>query len=78
MFAPIHGSAPDITGKGIANPFAAIWSGSQMFDFFGYEDIALWILNAIEKVLEEKLVLTPDLGGNLSASVGNRVVEKVK
>jgi len=39
----------------------------QMFDFFGYEDIALWILNAIEKVLEEKLVLTPDLGGNLSA-----------
>lgn len=76
MFEPIHGSAPDIAGKGFANPLAAIWSVSQMFDFFGYEDIGQSILNTIEKVLEEKAVLTPDLGGNASTTeVGNRVVE---
>ena len=38
MFEPIHGSAPDIAGKGIANPLAAIWSASQMLDFFGYKE----------------------------------------
>lgn len=78
MFEPIHGSAPDIAGKGIANPLAAIWSASQMFDFFGYEDIGCQILLAIEKILEEKDQLTPDLGGNASTSnVGNLVIEKL-
>ncbi|MBE1555531.1 tartrate dehydrogenase [Sporosarcina limicola] len=78
MFEPIHGSAPDIAGKGIANPLAALWSASQMFDFFGYEDIGEQLLVAIEKVLEEKTVLTPDLGGNSSTTeIGDRVVELV-
>jgi len=76
MFEPIHGSAPDIAGKGIANPLAAIWSVSQLFDFLGYEEIGKKILKAIEKVMEEGTVLTPDLGGSSStAEVGNRVVE---
>ena len=76
MFEPIHGSAPDIAGKGIANPLAAIWSASQMFDFFGFEDIGKQILLAIEKTLEEGSVLTPDLGGYASTSeVGARVAE---
>lgn len=76
MFEPIHGSAPDIAGKGIANPLAAIWSASQLFDFLGFDDLGENLLSSIEKVLEEKRVLTPDLGGSASTSqVGTRVAE---
>lgn len=76
MFEPIHGSAPDIAGQGIANPLATVWSASQMFDFFGFEDISSQLLVAIEKILEEQAVLTPDLGGSASTSaVGDRVIE---
>lgn len=76
MFEPVHGSAPDIAEQGISNPLAAIWSASQMFDFFGYEDIGQSLLLAIEKVMEEKSVVTPDLGGSASTSeVGDRVSE---
>ncbi|MBR1858945.1 MAG: tartrate dehydrogenase [Selenomonadaceae bacterium] len=63
MFEPIHGSAPDIAGKGLANPLAAIWSISQMLEFFGYEEWAKKIVSAIETLLVEKKTLTPDLGG---------------
>lgn len=63
MFEPIHGSAPDIAGKGLANPLAAIWSVSQMLDFFGREDWGAKVLAAIETLLTEQKVLTPDLGG---------------
>lgn len=76
MFEPIHGSAPDIAGQGIANPLAAVWSASQMFDFFGYEDIGKRLLNAIEELLETQSVLTPDLGGTATTSeVGDAVVD---
>ncbi|MCG5252237.1 tartrate dehydrogenase [Brevibacillus agri] len=76
MFEPIHGSAPDIAGKGIANPLAAIWSASQMLEFFGYEELAGSVLKAIEQVMVEGAVLTPDMGGKASTSeVGDRVVE---
>lgn len=76
MFEPIHGSAPDIAGKGIANPLAAIWSASQMLDFFGYEEWANLVLNAIEKIMVEKEVLTPDMDGTSSTSeVGDRIVQ---
>lgn len=64
MFEPIHGSAPDIAGKGIANPIAAIWSAGMMLDFFGREDLGAAVLRAIEDVLAEGKVRTPDLGGN--------------
>ncbi|MBR2764387.1 MAG: tartrate dehydrogenase [Blautia sp.] len=63
MFEPIHGSAPDIAGKGTANPLAAIWSASQLLDFFGYEDWGARIIQAIEKLLISKEALTPDQGG---------------
>jgi tartrate dehydrogenase/decarboxylase/D-malate dehydrogenase len=63
MFEPIHGSAPDIAGKGLANPLAAIWSVSQMLDFFGQEAWGTKVINAIETLLQEKKTLTPDLGG---------------
>ncbi|HLR91899.1 MAG TPA: tartrate dehydrogenase [Atopostipes sp.] len=76
MFEPVHGSAPDIAGKGIANPLAAIWSVSQMFDFFGYETRGKEIVQAIEKVMVEGKVLTPDSGGTAKTNeVGDRVVE---
>ncbi|WP_349305475.1 tartrate dehydrogenase [Bacillus sp. FJAT-50079] len=76
MFEPIHGSAPDISGHGIANPLASIWSASQMFDHFGFEDIGKQLLLAIEMLMEEKSVLTPDLGGTATTSqVGDRVAE---
>ncbi|MCZ8512744.1 tartrate dehydrogenase [Paenibacillus filicis] len=75
MFEPIHGSAPDIAGRGIANPLAAIWSVSQMLDFFGYPDWAEAVLRAIEQVLTDRDTLTPDLGGTAAtAEVGDRVV----
>ena len=75
MFEPIHGSAPDIAGKGVADPLASIWAASQMLDFFGHEDWGKRVLDAVEAVLEDGSCLTPDLGGTASTSqVGDRVV----
>jgi len=79
MFEPIHGSAPDIAGKGIANPLASIWSASQILDFFGYEDLGLKVLKAIEQLLVEKTTLTPDVGGNAATSeVGDAIMAILK
>ena len=76
MFEPIHGSAPDIAGTGAANPLAAIWSASQLLDFFGYEDWGAKIIRAIEKVLSEPAHLTPDQGGTaVTSQCGDRVAE---
>ena len=75
MFEPIHGSAPDIAGKGLANPLATIWSASQMLDFFGHAQEAKLLLDIIERLLVEKKTLTPDLGGTATtAQVGDAVV----
>ena len=63
MFEPVHGSAPDIAGKGIANPLAAIWSGALMMEFLGHKDAAEAIVAAIEATTADGTVLTPDLGG---------------
>ncbi|MBQ3970716.1 MAG: tartrate dehydrogenase, partial [Selenomonadaceae bacterium] len=76
MFEPIHGSAPDIAGKGLANPLAAIWSVSQMLDFFGHEDWGRRVIDAIETLLVEKKTLTPDLGGRAKTSdIGDAILE---
>lgn len=75
MFEPIHGSAPDIAGKGIANPLASIWSVSQMLDFFGHENWGSRVLKAIEQVMVEKKALTPDMDGQAKTNeVGDEVV----
>ena len=66
MFEPIHGSAPDIAGKGIADPLAAIWSASQLLDFFGKEEWGARILRAIEQLLAEGTCVTVDQGGTAS------------
>ena len=79
MFEPIHGSAPDIAGRGMANPLAAVWSASQMLDFFGHEDWGKKLLSAIETALTGARTLTPDLGGTAStAQVGDEVVRILK
>ena len=79
MFEPIHGSAPDIAGKEIANPLASIWSVSQMLDFFGHEDWGERVLRAIEALMVEGKTLTRDLGGNAKTSeVGSAVIEILK
>jgi tartrate dehydrogenase/decarboxylase/D-malate dehydrogenase len=63
MFEPIHGSAPDIAGKGIANPYGTIWSAALMLGHLGEEDAAAGIMKAIDKSTTEG-ILPSDLGGN--------------
>ena len=63
MFEPIHGSAPDIAGKGIANPVAQIWTGAMLLEHLGHQDAADAVVRAIEKLVEEGKTVTRDLGG---------------
>jgi tartrate dehydrogenase/decarboxylase/D-malate dehydrogenase len=65
MFEPVHGSAPDIAGQGIANPIGAIWSASLMLEHLGLENEAARVMRAIEATTAS-MVLTPDLGGTAS------------
>jgi tartrate dehydrogenase/decarboxylase/D-malate dehydrogenase len=62
MFEPIHGSAFDITGKGIANPVATFWTASQMLDHLGEETSSQRLMTAVERVCDAGIV-TPDVGG---------------
>jgi tartrate dehydrogenase/decarboxylase/D-malate dehydrogenase len=64
MFEPVHGTAPDILGKGIANPMATLFSASMMLDHLGEPAAASAIHNAIVKTLASRQAHTPDLGGN--------------
>jgi len=64
MFEPVHGSAPDIAGQGIANPIGTIWAGAMMLQHLGHPDAHDTIMSAIEKTLREKTCLTPDMGGH--------------
>jgi tartrate dehydrogenase/decarboxylase/D-malate dehydrogenase len=68
MFEPVHGSAPDIAGKGIANPLAAIFSGAMMLDYLGLPEAAARMERAVEGVLAEGSALTADLGGRSSTA----------
>jgi tartrate dehydrogenase/decarboxylase/D-malate dehydrogenase len=69
LFEPVHGSAPDIAGKGVANPIGQIWSGALMLDFLGHKAAADAIVAAIEKILADKdSPRTPDLGGKASTT----------
>ena len=77
MFEPVHGSAPDIAGQGIANPIGQIWSGAMMLEHLGEQDAARAILKAIEKVMESG-PKTRDIGGSAStAEVGKAIADLV-
>jgi tartrate dehydrogenase/decarboxylase/D-malate dehydrogenase len=77
MFEPVHGSAPDIAGKGIANPIGQIWSGAMMLDHLGFPEAGAAIVSAIETVLV-KGPRTRDIGGTAStADVGKAIAEAV-
>ena len=76
MFEPVHGSAPDIAGKGIANPIGQIWSGAMMLEHLGHEDAAAAVMAAIERVLATSPVRTPDMGGTASTEeLGQAIVD---
>jgi tartrate dehydrogenase/decarboxylase / D-malate dehydrogenase len=78
IFEPVHGSAPDIAGKRIANPIATIWSGALMLEHLGHADAAAEIVRAIEQVIIEG-PHTPDMKGKASTSeVGAAVAEAVR
>jgi tartrate dehydrogenase/decarboxylase/D-malate dehydrogenase len=66
LFEPVHGSAPDISGKGIANPVAQIWSGAMMLEHLGEKQAAHAVEQAIFKVIAASSVRTRDIGGNAS------------
>jgi tartrate dehydrogenase/decarboxylase/D-malate dehydrogenase len=76
LFEPVHGSAPDIAGHGIANPIGQIWCGALMLDFLGHRDAHDAVLKAIEKVLDPKsgAPRTPDIGGRASTSDVGRAI----
>ena len=80
LFEPVHGSAPDIAGKGIANPIGQIWSGALMLDFLGHRDAHDAMLAAIEAVLADPAApRTPDLGGTAgTADVGRAIAQAIE
>jgi tartrate dehydrogenase/decarboxylase / D-malate dehydrogenase len=79
MFEPVHGSAPDIFGKGIANPIAMIWCGAMMIEFLGENSGADLIMDALKSVTAEGKTLTPDLGGAAGTrDVTDAIVAKIR
>jgi tartrate dehydrogenase/decarboxylase/D-malate dehydrogenase len=81
LFEPVHGSAPDIAGKGIANPIGQIWCGALMLDFLGYRAAHDAVMNAIEAVLQpgSGAPRTADLGGTASTTdVGRAIAQAIK
>ena len=78
MFEPVHGSAPDIAGQGIANPLAAVLSAAMMLEQLKLEQAAKSINDGVKKLLANHGPRTPDLGGNATtAEVGAAVVESI-
>ncbi len=74
LFEPVHGSAPDIAGQGIANPVGTIWAGSMLLEHIGEPGAAAAVISAIERVLSEPELRTPDLGGAAATEACGRAV----
>lgn len=78
MFEPVHGSAPDIAGSGLANPIATIWSGAMMLDYLGEQVAARSLMEAMSRVTADIARLTPDSGGSATTlAVGQHVAEEL-
>ena len=74
----MHGSAPDIAGQGICNPIGQIWSGAMMLEHLGHGDAACAVETAIEAVLADPAVLTPDMGGKANTvALGKTIAHAV-
>lgn len=76
LFEPVHGSAPDIAGQGIANPIAQIWSAAMMLEHLGEEEAAAAILSAIEATLVDKSLCTRDVGGTADTRTAGEAIAK--
>jgi len=74
MFEPVHGSAPDIAGQGIANPIGQVWAGAMMLNHLGHTQAGAAVEAAIETVLSENGPRTPDLGGNANTSQAGEAI----
>jgi tartrate dehydrogenase/decarboxylase/D-malate dehydrogenase len=74
MFEPVHGSAPDIAGKNIANPIGQIWSGAMMLAHLGHQQAHDAILSAIEQTIRNGEYLTPDMGGKASTQATGQAI----
>ncbi|GAB1516506.1 tartrate dehydrogenase [Actinophytocola sp. KF-1] len=74
MFEPVHGSAPDIAGRGVANPLGAIWSAAMMLDHLGHPEAAASVMAALTDVLANSPVRTRDLGGTASTAEFTKAV----
>jgi len=78
LFEPVHGSAPDIAGQGIANPVGQIWAGAMMLEHLGHTEASVAIVNAIEKVLVDPSLRTRDLGGTAdTVTCGGAIAEAI-
>jgi tartrate dehydrogenase/decarboxylase/D-malate dehydrogenase len=78
LFEPVHGSAPDIAGQGIANPIGQIWAGAMMLDHLGHTEAGAAIVTAIERVLADPSLRTRDLGGSASTTTcGAAIAEAI-
>jgi tartrate dehydrogenase/decarboxylase/D-malate dehydrogenase len=77
MFEPVHGSAPDIAGKGIANPIGQIWSGAMMLDHLGYPEAGRAIVDAIERLLADGSLRTRDMGGKASTEELGKAISEL-
>jgi tartrate dehydrogenase/decarboxylase/D-malate dehydrogenase len=75
LFEPVHGSAPDIAGKGIANPIGQIWSAAMMLEHLGEAEAAAGIMRAVESVLAEPALRTADLKGKANTITCGKAVE---
>jgi tartrate dehydrogenase/decarboxylase/D-malate dehydrogenase len=79
MFEPVHGSAPDIAGQGIANPIGAIWAGAMMMQHLGFGAVHDSLLTAIENVLRDEKCLTRDMGGTAgSEELGREITGAIQ
>jgi tartrate dehydrogenase/decarboxylase/D-malate dehydrogenase len=78
LFEPVHGSAPDIAGQGIANPVGQVWAGAMMLEHLGHKEAGAAMVGAIERVLSEQSGRTRDLGGSLTTTdCGKAIAEAI-
>ena len=77
LFEPVHGSAPDIAGKGIANPVGQIWAGAMMLDHLGFADAASCMTDAINVALAQDALRTSDLGGQANTESCGKAIAKL-